>query len=192
MSLHLAFTSLPGPGWGAAGILRGLSCLMKGAQTVLQKCKHAGHTPAFTPLSPQPPQQASSLDSDPEEQGREKPQSQGQGPGPHPPGGGCWHVAVRLPHGGHRAETEDTLPKHHQNNSKLLPRTSSRPRGAQQPTQHPCDIAPTPPHPWRGPAGFLPGTMETVSFSQDTTLTYSCTEEGMRHLKTAMLPRMDR
>lgn len=37
----------------------------------------------------------------------------------------------------------------------------------------------------------LPGVMETVSFSQDTTLTYSCTEEGMRHLKTATLPRID-
>lgn len=37
----------------------------------------------------------------------------------------------------------------------------------------------------------LPGVMGTVSFSQDTTLTYSCTEEGMRHLKTATLPRID-
>lgn len=37
----------------------------------------------------------------------------------------------------------------------------------------------------------LPGAMGTVSFSQDTTLTYSCTEEGMRHLKTATLPRAD-
>lgn len=39
---------------------------------------------------------------------------------------------------------------------------------------------------------FLPGTMETVSFSQDTTLTYSWTTEGMRHLNTATLPRMER
>lgn len=40
-------------------------------------------------------------------------------------------------------------------------------------------------------SSVLPVTMETVSFSQDTTLTYSCTAEGMRHLKTATLPRMD-
>lgn len=38
----------------------------------------------------------------------------------------------------------------------------------------------------------LPGTMETVSLSQDTTLTYSCTAEGMRHLNTATLPRIER
>lgn len=38
----------------------------------------------------------------------------------------------------------------------------------------------------------LPGTMETVSFSQDTTLTYSWTTEGMRHLNTATFPRMER
>lgn len=40
-------------------------------------------------------------------------------------------------------------------------------------------------------APLLPGMIETVSFSQDTTLTYSCTEEGMRHLKTATFPRID-
>lgn len=40
-------------------------------------------------------------------------------------------------------------------------------------------------------ARLLPGMIETVSFSQDTTLTYSCTEEGMRHLKTATFPRID-
>lgn len=38
----------------------------------------------------------------------------------------------------------------------------------------------------------LPGTMETVSLSQDTTLTYSCTAAGMRHLNTATLPRIER
>lgn len=40
-------------------------------------------------------------------------------------------------------------------------------------------------------APLLPGMIETVSFSQDTTLTYSCTEEGMRHLNTATFPRID-
>lgn len=49
----------------------------------------------------------------------------------------------------------------------------------QTPSQiHSCDV--------------LPGTMETVSLSQDTTLTYSCTAAGMRHLNTATLPRIER
>lgn len=43
----------------------------------------------------------------------------------------------------------------------------------------------------RTAAPLLPGMIETVSFSQDTTLTYSCTEEGMRHLNTATFPRID-
>lgn len=36
----------------------------------------------------------------------------------------------------------------------------------------------------------LPETSETVSFSHDTTLTYSSTEAGIMHLKTAVFPRM--
>lgn len=103
-------------------------------------------------------------------------------------------MAVCFPHRGHQVTTEDTLPKHHQNNSKLLPRTSLKTSASSLPTQHLCNIALCPPTqlPQAWPAVFLPGTMETVSFSQDTTLTCSCTEEGMRHLKTAMLPRMHR
>lgn len=53
-----------------------------------------------------------------------------------------------------------------------------------------CHFDPLPDHTQTG--NHLPGTMETVSFSQDTTLTYSWTAEGMRHLNTATLPRMER
>lgn len=95
----------------------------------------------------------------------------------------------------HQAETKDTfLPKQHQNNKKPLARTnlkswvSSTTNSVPLIFRPPYPPAPGPMRP-RGP--LLPGMMATVSFSQDTTLTYSCTEEGMRHLKTATLPRID-
>lgn len=84
-------------------------------------------------------------------------------------------------------------PNHHQNNNKLLTRTNLKISVSS--TSHSAPLlylSPIPALPSACPhSSFLPGMMETVSFSQDTTLTYSCTEEGMRHLKTATFPRID-
>lgn len=104
---------------------------------------------------------------------------------------GLSHPTQRLPSQEQRLFV--FFPNHHQNSNKLLTRTnlkisvSSTSHSAPLLYLSPILALPSAcPH-----SSFLPGMMETVSFSQDTTLTYSCTEEGMRHLKTATFPRID-
>lgn len=168
--------------------------------------------PQPAPSSPAPStalhsEGASSLTSHHKEQGQARPRSQ-EGWGPHSPGGvghPVSHTQQRPPAPGfspprtetYQAKTEDASgPKHHWNTKNESVTRTNLKSSTQQPTQHVCFISlphPSPQHPClpRPHRPALPGMMETVSFSQDTTLTYSCTEEGMRHLKTATFPRID-
>lgn len=173
--------------------------------------------PQPAPSSPAPStalhsEVASSLTSHHKEQGQARPRSQ-EGWGPHSLGGvgpilcrtGHSHTQQRPPAPGfslprtktYQVKTEDASGRKHHwiTKNESVTRTNLK-SSTQQPTQHLCFISPphpSPQHPCplRPHRPALPGMMETVSFSQDTTLTYSCTEEGMRHLKTATFPRID-